>query len=48
VIGRDGYRITSWNLEGGACAACGTTIAGAFDAKPGSWGSRRLPVHLGA
>jgi pyruvate formate lyase activating enzyme len=48
VIGRDGYRITSWKLHGNACAACGTTIAGAFDAQPGRWGSRRLPVHLGA
>ena len=28
VIGRSGYRIVSRHLRGGACATCGTTIAG--------------------
>ncbi|MEZ4252556.1 MAG: AmmeMemoRadiSam system radical SAM enzyme [Polyangiales bacterium] len=51
VIGRDGYRITDWALASthaphGSCAACGTAIAGHFDAAPGVWGSRRLPVQV--
>lgn len=47
VIGRDGYRITAWRLdEKGNCAACGGEIAGRFEATPGEWGARRLPVRL--
>jgi pyruvate formate lyase activating enzyme len=48
VIGRDGYRITGWNLDHGRCRACGTAIAGHFEESPGTWGSRRLPVHVDA
>ncbi len=49
VIGRDGYEITAWNLEGGnRCGACGAAIAGHFEAHPGRWGSRRQPVRLAA
>lgn len=47
VIGRDGYTIQSWNLKGSSCGSCGQAIAGVFRARPGTWGSRRLPVHLG-
>ena len=46
VVGRDGYRITDWALDAGRCRACGTAIAGHFDARPGAWGSRRLPVQI--
>jgi pyruvate formate lyase activating enzyme len=47
LIGRDGYRIVEWNLEcGGACRGCGTTCAGVFEAAPGGWGARQLPVWL--
>ena len=47
LIGRDGYDITSWALTGaGACQRCGTACAGVFEARPGTWGSRRLPVRL--
>ena len=39
--------LTEWNLTPeGACAACGTPCAGRFQAAPGTWGSRRLPVRL--
>jgi pyruvate formate lyase activating enzyme len=49
VIGRDGYDITAWALdERGRCPSCGATCAGVFEASPGAWGSRRLPVRLGA
>ena len=51
VIGRDGYRLTAWNLRadgagGGACGACGASIAGVFEPRPGDWGPRRLPIRL--
>jgi pyruvate formate lyase activating enzyme len=48
LIGRDGYRLTAWNLTtDGCCNVCGTRCAGVFEARPGHWGSRRLPVQLG-
>jgi pyruvate formate lyase activating enzyme len=48
VIGRDWYRITAWNLtEDGACGTCGAAIPGVFEASPGAWGQRRLPIRLG-
>ena len=49
LIERDGYELGRWALdEAGRCAACGTAIPGVFEARPGSWGARRLPVVLGA
>jgi len=48
LIGRDWYELGDWNLtESGACRFCGTICAGIFEAKAGSWGSRRQPVRLG-
>ncbi|MBI1336845.1 MAG: AmmeMemoRadiSam system radical SAM enzyme [Phycisphaera sp.] len=49
VIGRDGYRITSYRLTGelgNRCASCGAQFPGVFDSsgQPGDWGPRRLPV----
>jgi pyruvate formate lyase activating enzyme len=47
LIGRDWYELTAWNLDAhGGCARCGTRCAGVFDAQPGSWGSKRMPVRL--
>ena len=47
LIGRDWYVLSTWNLdEHGACKKCGTACAGVFEAKPGTWGSRRQPVRL--
>jgi pyruvate formate lyase activating enzyme len=49
LIGRDGYRITSWHLTAdGKCDACGQRCAGVFDASPGRWGSKRVPVSMAA
>jgi pyruvate formate lyase activating enzyme len=49
LIGRDGYRITSWNLDPeGRCGRCRTPCPGVFEARPGGWGPRRQPVRLGA
>jgi len=48
LIGRDGYRITTYELDAaGACKGCGTKMPGVFAEKPGNWGARRLPVEIG-
>ncbi len=47
LIGRDWYRLTAWNLDAnGACKSCGTPCAGVFEATPGDWGPRQVPVRL--
>jgi len=46
LIERDGYALGEWKLSGNRCADCGHLIAGHFDARPGTWGNRRQPVHL--
>ncbi len=47
LIGRDWYVITAWNMtEDGCCPACNTPVDGVFEATPGTWGARRLPVRL--
>lgn len=47
LIGRDWYELSEWNLDAnGKCNQCGTPCAGVFDAEPGHWGSKRLPVRL--
>jgi pyruvate formate lyase activating enzyme len=48
LIERDGYRIRSYHLEGGACPRCARPLAGHFEAAAGTWGARRLPVLVGA
>jgi pyruvate formate lyase activating enzyme len=48
IIGRDWYDITAWRLTGdGRCGTCSTAIPGLFEAHPGSWGQRRVPIRLG-
>ena len=48
VIERDGYELGTWNLtRDGTCGSCGARLAGVFEATPGTWGSRRLPVRMG-
>ncbi len=47
LIGRAQYNIRQWNLDAqGKCSSCGTTCSGLFESRPGTWGSRRLPVRL--
>jgi pyruvate formate lyase activating enzyme len=49
LVGRDWYVLTAWNLTGdGKCASCGAPCPGVFEARPGSWGARRMPVRLGS
>ena len=47
LVERSGYVIGKWNLHGNRCTHCGFEIAGRFEAQPGHWGNRRLPVQLG-
>ena len=47
VIERDWYELGEWRLdEHGRCDACGTEVAGRFDAHPGDFGARRIPLRL--
>ena len=47
LIGRDWYVLSDWTLDAsGRCRRCGTLCAGVFEAQPGDWGARRLPVRL--
>ncbi|MFG0331159.1 MAG: AmmeMemoRadiSam system radical SAM enzyme [Phycisphaerales bacterium] len=47
VIGRDWFRITQWAIdENGRCRGCRGAIPGRFEAEPGTWGARRLPVLI--
>jgi pyruvate formate lyase activating enzyme len=46
-VGRDRYEITGYRLDAsGRCLDCGAPMAGVFAGKPGTWGSRRLPVAI--
>jgi len=47
LVGRDWYVITEWHLtEQGMCHSCGARCAGVFEAKPGTWGAKRMPIRL--
>jgi pyruvate formate lyase activating enzyme len=47
LIERDWYRLGQWGLDAhGNCVACGTALPGVFQAAPGTWGARRLPVRM--
>jgi pyruvate formate lyase activating enzyme len=47
VIRRDWYELLDYRLDAkGRCRACGTELPGRFDATPGHFGRRRIPVRL--
>ena len=47
LIERSGYEIGQWNLDDrGRCTGCGTPLAGVFEARPGAWGTQRVPIRL--
>jgi len=49
VVVRDWYDLRQYRLtDDGRCTQCGEAIAGRFDGPAGTWGARRLPVHLAA
>ena len=48
LVEREGYELGHWGLDAhGACATCGNVVPGRFEARPGKWGGRRLPVRIG-
>ena len=46
LIERDWYQLGLWAVVAGACPQCGRPLAGHFEAQPGQWGPRRLPIQL--
>ena len=52
LIGRDWYDLSTWNLVIENCRAicklCRTPVAGIFENRPGTWGSRRQAVQIHA
>ncbi len=47
LIERDWYELGQWNLDKkGCCKKCGAAIPGVFEADPGQWGAKRMPVRL--
>lgn len=47
LIKRQGYTLIDWQLDAqGCCKHCNTPLPGLFEAEPGHWGARRLPVHI--
>jgi pyruvate formate lyase activating enzyme len=48
LIARDWYEILDYRLDAkGCCPSCGTTIAGHFTDKAGSFGRRRQRIAIG-
>ena len=46
LIDRDWHQLHKYELRDNRCARCNTAIPGRFDAAPGNWGPRRLPVDM--
>jgi len=46
LIERAGYSVRAFAIEGGACARCAASVAGRFEARPGSWGARRVRIPV--
>lgn len=51
LIGRDWYELSTWRVgvnQGGFghCASCGADLPGRFEAKPGDWGRKRVPLKF--
>jgi pyruvate formate lyase activating enzyme len=49
LIARDWYALKQYRLtQDGHCPQCGAPVAGRYDAQPGNFGRRRIPVTLAA
>ena len=48
VIERNWYEIGAWRVDPeGTCSSCSAPLAGRFEAVPGDWGAKRLPLAIG-
>jgi AmmeMemoRadiSam system radical SAM enzyme/AmmeMemoRadiSam system protein B/AmmeMemoRadiSam system protein A len=48
LIERTGYELGSYAMEENCCRHCGNQVAGRFDRRAGTWGSRRQPIRIAA
>jgi pyruvate formate lyase activating enzyme len=46
LIERDWYHLGAYRLERGRCPKCEAQLAGRYDARPGTWGPRRMRMPL--
>jgi AmmeMemoRadiSam system radical SAM enzyme/AmmeMemoRadiSam system protein B/AmmeMemoRadiSam system protein A len=46
LIERDQYYLGIYALDHDRCRHCGAQVPGRFDAGPGNWGPRRMPVRI--
>ncbi len=46
LIQRNWYELGAYHLDHNRCGHCGVEIAGLFEAAPGHWGRKRLPVQI--
>jgi pyruvate formate lyase activating enzyme len=46
LVGRDGYNVREWAMQGGHCRACGTVIPGVWADEPEHHSSLAQPVRL--
>ena len=47
LIGRDWYAMTALTMTvDGTCGKCGTSCAGVFDERPGTWGAKRAMIRM--
>ncbi len=46
LIERDWYELGQYHLDDSRCGFCGTAIPGHFEANPGDWGRRRVPLMI--
>ncbi len=46
LIERNWYVLGVYHLSRDRCAHCGRRVPGHYDAKPGNWGQRRMPIDM--
>ncbi len=47
LIARDWHQLKGWQLDAqGTCTGCGLALPGVFEARPGDWGRKRVPVNI--
>ena len=46
LIERDWFVLGEYNLKNNICGFCGYHVAGVFEANPGHWGAKRVPISI--